>query len=504
MRRSRFPWKAILAVGLVAIVALAVAVVVMLPRRTGVEGWSERVAPRANSVVTDAAVAAAFAPGAPAYPAAAYEAAARYAFEGWAAYRSPDFARAHYPGAKSENGRSVDGFEGFARMFPLAAAWLASGRPAEIRTASGTLDLADAFARGLAAGTDPSQPGYWGDVRDFDQRIVEAADVALGLWLSRDRIWAKLDAPTRARVVAWLERTLASEPYEGNWQLFPMVVHRSLAALGVDVSRWNARMESSWDYFRQFHRGSGWFVDPPHGFDYYNAWSIHYSMFWLARIDPSFDREFVASTVRDFARFYVHFFGPQGQPLMGRSVCYRTAAPLPLLTAQSLAPGAVPKGEAMRAMDLTWSVFVGRGVFADGAVTQGFCGTDLSTLATYSGPASCLWALRSLVVAFALDRELDLFATARAPLPVERGDFSVTDPATGWTIAGERATGRVVLTIADNPEGAGPPLQPYGAKARALEWLLHKPRRPDNTPALYQRRTYASDAPVARCESAAR
>ena len=499
--RLRIRLKVLLAAAFAFAVVMAAAIVVLLPKRTGVPGWSERVAARANVTTTDAALAAAFAPGAPAYGAASYEALVRYAIEGWNAYRTPDGERAHYPGAKSENGRAIEGLEGFARMFPVAGAWLASGRAQSLPAGDGRIDLADAFARGLAAGTDPSRATYWGRIGDFDQRLVEAADVALGLWLSREHVWSRLDPATRGRVVAWLSGAIQAQPYDGNWQLFPMVVHRALRALGEDVSRWDARMASSWEYFRTFHRGGGWFVDPPHGFDYYNAWSIHYAMFWLSRMDPGFDRAFAASTVGEFAKFYVHAFGPQGHPLMGRSVCYRTAAPLPLLTAASLAPGSVPVGEAMRAMDLTWSVFLRRGALSDGTVTQGFCGTDLSTLASYSGPASCLWALRSLVVAFALDRELGLFAAPRSPLPVERADFSVTQPVTGWTLSGTRATGRIVLTIASNPEGDGPARVPYGTKHRALEWLMHKPRRPDNTAALYGRRQYASDAPVALCEA---
>jgi hypothetical protein len=504
MKLPRIRFVTLLKLGVVAGVLMAAAIVVLLPKRTGIAGWSERPAARANTVTTDAAVARAFDPKAARYDAASYEALALYLMEGWAGYRTPDAERAYYPGAKSESGHRIDGLEGFARMFPMAAAWLASGRPASIQTAQGPVDLAETFARGLAAGTDPAHPAYWGAVTSYSQRLVEAADVALGLWLSRETIWARLDAPTRTRVTAWLTDALASEPFDGNWQLFPMLVHRSLKALGVDVSRFDARMESSWMYFKQFHRGDGWFFDPPNGFDYYNAWSIHYAMFWLTRMDPTFDRAFVASTLADFAGFYKHLFGPQGQPLMGRSVCYRTAAPVPLLTAQVLAPQAVSKGEAMRALDLTWSGFIGRGALANGTVTQGFCGTDLAVVPLYTGPASCLWALRSLVVAFALDRELNLFAAERAPLPVERADFSVANKTLDWTIAGNRDSGRVVLTLGGNPEGAAPGVQPYGLKHRALEWLMHKPRRPDNNAALYGRRIYASDAPLASCPATGR
>jgi len=180
-----------------------------------------------------------------------------------------------------------------------------------------------------------------------------------------------------------------------------------------------------------------------------------------------------------------------------------TTQHVPLLTAQVLAPQAVSKGEAMRAMDLTWSVFAQRGAMADGTVTQGFCGTDLATLAPYSGPASCLWALRSLIVAFELDRELGLFGAEREPLPVELGDYRISSAPTGWTIAGSKLGGRIELTIDANPDGDGPSLVPYGVRHQLLERLLHAPRRPDNHRALYERRVYSTNRPVAEgCRAA--
>jgi hypothetical protein len=499
MKLPRIRFVTLLKLAVVGAVVGAAAIVYVLPKRSGIQGWNERAAPRANTVTTDAALARAFGGDAARPGAEAYEALAKYFLEGWAGYRTPGGERAHYPGAPSENGRRMDGLEGFARMFPMAGVWLASGRPATIATADGPLDLPQAFARGLAVGTDPKSPAYWGPIGDYGQAMVEASDVALGLWLARESVWPRLAPDEQRRVVEWLTGALRSRTHEGNWQLFPLVVHRALKALGADVSRWDERMTSSWEFFKTFHRGEGWFFDPPNGFDYYNAWSIHYAMFWLQRIDPAFDPAFIARAQAEFTGFYKHFFGPQGQPPMGRSVCYRMAAPVPLLTATALAPEAVSKGEAMRALDLTWSVFIRRGAVADGAVTQGFCGTDLATLARYSGPASCLWSLRSLVVAFGLDRELGLFAAERAPLPVEKADYSIAHATTGWTITGDQRTGRIDLTIAANPPGDGPPIRPYGARQRVHEWLVHAPRRPDNRAALYGRHLYSTDPPAIAC-----
>ncbi len=483
------------------IVSLSIALFLLLPKRYGVQGWEMRTVPVATTGTTDTSLQEMFSPATATagYGAADYEALARYVFEGWAAYRTPASERAHYPGAPSEAGRATDGLEGFARVFPLVAAWLASGRTATFEWGNSAVDLADVFARGLSIGTDPASPAYWGAIGDYSQALVESADVALGLWLSREQILVRLTTEERERVITWLAGALTSQAYDGNWQLFPLVVHRALKSLGVDVGRYDERMQSSWEFFKTFHRGTGWFFDPPHGFDYYNAWSIHYAMFWLQRMDPTMDPGFIVSTQSDFVPFYKHLFGPQGHPLIGRSACYRMAAPVPLLTALIVAPGVVDKGEAMRALDLTWSVFIRRGALEAGAVTQGFCGTDLSVVPLYSGPASCLWSLRSLVVAFALDRELGLFDAQRAPLPVEKGDYRVTDPTTGWTIAGTRSSGRIELAIAANAESDDPALAPYGRLRWLLERLIHAPRRPDNTAALYRRRRYSTDQPIAAC-----
>jgi hypothetical protein len=352
---------------------------------------------------------------------------------------------------------------------------------------------------GLLAGTDPDNPGYWGAITDYDQRIVEASDVALGLWLGRETLWAALSIEQRQRVAAWLTGALDRQVHDGNWLLFPQVIYQVLKALQHDVARWAPRIESEWAFFKSFYRGNGWFEDPPNGFDYYNAWSIHYALFWLQQIDRAFDPIFISDTHAHFVRFYKHLFGPHGHPIMGRSVCYRMAAPVPLLTAQILAPTAVSAGEAMRALDVTWSWFGTHGALSEGRITHGLCATNLAVQAAYSGPASCLWALRSLVVAYFLAPQLDLWNIQRAPLPVERDDFVVNDPVSLWSIRGEKATGHITLSLMRNRSNPPAPLQPYGFVARAKEWLVHAPRRPNNHAALYNRAQYSTREPVLAC-----
>ena len=67
-----------------------------------------------------------------------------------------------------------------------------------------TVDVLDLLVRGLSDGTDPAGPWYWGDIRDMEQRIVEAAEVAFAVWLARGRLLPALGPRRLEQVLAWL------------------------------------------------------------------------------------------------------------------------------------------------------------------------------------------------------------------------------------------------------------------------------------------------------------
>lgn len=268
-----------------------------------------------------------------------------YLLAGFLEFGTPMGERVYYPGFKGRNGHLVEGLEGFARTAPLFAAWLASGREpivADPRFPDEQVDLADRLRRGVLTGTDPRSPDYWGDLADRDQRIVEAADVALILWLSRDHVWAGFSAAEREQVAGWLRQVEVNEPFGNNWLLFRIQVIEALRALGMPADE-----QLSVDAYRTYQRlylGSGWFEDPPRGVDYYNAWAISYSLFWIDQMNPAFDRSFIREALRESSSLVVHLIGPNGLPMMGRSVCYRMAVPAPAIMQSSLDPQSIDPG----------------------------------------------------------------------------------------------------------------------------------------------------------------
>jgi hypothetical protein len=82
-------------------------------------------------------------------------------------HASPSHALITLPGAEGGYGRAVDGLEGFARTFLLAGFRLAGER------GKGLGELAERYAAGLAAGTDPSHPERWVRLNEHSQAKVE-------------------------------------------------------------------------------------------------------------------------------------------------------------------------------------------------------------------------------------------------------------------------------------------------------------------------------------------
>jgi len=177
--------------------------------------------------------------------------------------------------------------------------------------------------RGLLAGTDPKSSGYWGRIRSWDQRIVETADVARIVWMTRGQIWQRLDTQQRVQVAAWLQQGEGKKTPDNIWLLFPVTVEVVLRSLGVVGPGADSASNPNYRTFKQNYLGNGWFSDPPLGVDFYNTWGMSYELFWISYIDPQFDRDFIRSSLKQSAQFTAHLIGTDGVPMMGRSTIER-------------------------------------------------------------------------------------------------------------------------------------------------------------------------------------
>lgn len=422
----------------------------------------------------------------------------RYFVAGYLAYRSDTGAVAFYPGEASNHGYAVDGLEGFSRTAPLIGAWLYSGRSKVLDVPRfGKVNLEALLRQAIEAGTNPAGDAYWGAIGIADQRVVEAADIALALWLTRDSIWDRLNADEKDRIAAWLAQSEGKVTTPGNWRLFPMLVNRVLRSFGETTS--DEAFARDWEVVRAGYAGEGWFYDSrEQHLDYYNAWSFYYGLYWLTQIDPGFDVEFVKKARREFVAFFRYFMTPKGLPIFGRSICYRTAATVPLVIAAGTDPDLVDPGEARRAFDRLWRYFVNRGGVVNGALSQGYCGADERIVDPYIGPASCLWGTRSLLVALLHRPGSPFWSRPEHALRVELADFDLTSSSTGLRVVGHRDTGSVTVYLRGESTGSAE-LIPYTWKNRFAEWLLQRPFRPKNDEAKYLLPSYRSDVPFCGC-----
>lgn len=421
-----------------------------------------------------------------------------YFTRGFMRHLSPGYSRVQFCGAGSNAGLALDGLEGFARTAPLLAAWVYSGRekilldPEDGRR----IDLVSVLSRGILSGVDPHSNTYWGEIGDNDQRIVEAADIARILWLTRASIWEQLREDEKLKVTQWLLPATQAVTPQDNWILFPVIIDLVLAKLHAPApeSELIARARRALENYRRFYLESGWFSDGSNGADFYNIWGITYDLLWIRQLEPTLDGDFVARAISQSAALTEHLISPLGIPIMGRSICYRTAVPVPVLAAEFSEPAGAASGHALRALDAVWRYFIGHGAVRDGALTQGYFAADLRFLDNYSGAGSCQWGLRSLTLAFMYGDGDHFWIDPPALLPVEVADYQLEYPKIGWRITAQARSGEIAIEILKNGGDIQRPVA-YTSLDRFLEMLLRRPFRPGNHAAKYDSRVYSSADP---------
>jgi hypothetical protein len=239
----------------------------------------------------------------------------------WARLPGPDM-----PGHPS--GDRTSGMEGFTRM-SVAWAALVAGPGATTLTHDGVaIDVLDLLVRGLADGTDPAGPWYWGDIGDHDQRIVEAAEVAFAMWLARHRLLPALGEDRLERVLAWLGQVHGRTVYDDNWVLFPVAVALLGRGLGRPID--DRLIDGGLDRMLAWDVGDGWYADGEgHAFDRYTGWAVHWHLLHWAGIDGD-RRPDVRDRVRAAAATWLRdlpaWAAADGAiPFLGRSLGYRFA-----------------------------------------------------------------------------------------------------------------------------------------------------------------------------------
>ena len=111
----------------------------------------------------------------------------------------------------------------------------------------------------------------------------------------------------------------------------------------------------------------------------------------------------------------------------------------------------------------------------NGKITQGVFGDDVRFIDEYSGPASPLWSLRSLIIAYYIySKGTNVFELSNALLPVEKESYKKLIVSIGITVIGEQDSGQVVLLL---PKGKQQANNRSMFRRFIGQYILLKPKR---------------------------
>ena len=361
-------------------------------------------------------------------------------------YYSAGGARLHLGETGVTYGQAAIELEAFSRpLWALVPFWVGGGSDPEFE---------DIYRRGLAAGSDPENPEYWGECKDYDQCFVEMAAIACGLLNAPEKLWDPLSGAEKQNLARWLDQINHHQIPECNWQFFMILVNLALKKCGMpydpeNMARGLARIDS-------YYSGDGWSTDgaSPQK-DYYIPWAIQYYGVLYAKFAADTDPERAAlyrSRAELFAQQFIYWFDENGAALpYGRSLTYRFAQncfwaacvwaglePFPL---------GVMKGLIVR--NFNW--WLDQKMFdRDGILTIGYCYPQMYMAERYNAPGSPYWGMKSFIL-LALPDSHPFWSAEAEPMPA----LDVLKPMPHANMLVARTKGRVTAYAAGVNEGHG-------------------------------------------------
>ena len=301
--------------------------------------------------------------------------------------------------------------EGFSRVLWGLAPFTAGG---------GDSELWDIYREGIRNGTNPEHEEYWGDLRDFDQKLVEMAAFGLALAIAPEQIWEPLSEEEKHNLYTWLSQINKLKLHDCNWLLFLVIVNIGFKKIGMPIDA--EAMERNLERVEQFYLSNGWYTDGVGAHcDYYGPFAIHYYGLLYAALMQDEDPIRAArykERAAAFARQFIYWFADDGSALpYGRSLSYRfsQAAFWGALVYAGVEPFplGVMKGILLRHM--RW--WFQQPIFHnDGTLSVGYRYPNLYMSENYNSPGSPYWAFKSFLP-LALDESHPFWQAEELPLP---------------------------------------------------------------------------------------
>nr|WP_272899177.1 DUF2264 domain-containing protein [Caldalkalibacillus salinus] len=306
---------------------------------------------------------------------------------------------------------AIAGMEGFARLLWGIIPYQAGGKMYQ--------DWDD-IIQGVRNGTHPEHEAYWGDITDYDQRIVEMAAFGLALALIPDQIWEPLSEEERRHFISWLDQINAYHSYDCNWLFFRVLVNLGFKQVGGPYNE--EKVAQSLDRIDAFYVGDGWYSDGVNAHcDYYTSFAIHFYSLIYAKLMEGDDPERVALYKQRaglFAQDFIYWFAKDGSALpYGRSLTYRFAQAgfWSALAYAEIHPFSYGVMKGIILNHLRW--WFKQPIFnPNGTLSIGYAYPNLVMAENYNAPGSPYWGLKVFLI-LALPADHPFWQAAEEPLP---------------------------------------------------------------------------------------
>ncbi len=276
---------------------------------------------------------------------------------------------------------------------------------------------------GLIHGTTPGHQDYYGDVDDFDQRIVEMAAIGYAFVLKPEFIYMPLSENEKHNVYQWLNQINEREAYPCNWKFFRVMVNIGFKQLGLEYNQ--EKMEVYLKELDMYYLGKGWYrdgdLDQAHA-DYYVPFAMHYYGLFYSKymkdVDPIRAQRYQERAV-EFSKEFIYWFSEDGAALpYGRSLAYRYAQVAfwsMMVVTDTLGPFTLGEIKGLILRHLRW--WNQKPIYdAQGMLTMGYTYEQPYMSEEYIASGSVYWSLKALVIGV-LPKNHPFWQTQEAPFP---------------------------------------------------------------------------------------
>ncbi|CAG8950425.1 hypothetical protein HYFRA_00006919 [Hymenoscyphus fraxineus] len=377
-------------------------------------------------------------------------------------YKSPCGARIKLPTATGTGFDEIAAqMEGFARPLWVVADLLALESESGPGSGSGIQNMGEdnrgvllsqcrdldlsSWIRGLISGVDPESEGYWGDVKDHDQRMVEMEPISYALLTAPESFFNSYSSDEKRKITTYLRSINSRHVPPSNWRWFRVLVNLALVKVcGVPYEEVKKVLQDDLDLLDTFYRGEGWSSDglwseEKKQVDYYSgSFAIQYSQLAYVRfagdIDPERCEKYCVQA-REFAKAFWRFFDTEGAAIpFGRSLTYRFAFAAfwsaVVVAGVSLPPPldelGVVKGLLLR--HLRWWAQQKDIFNTDGTLNIGYTYPNMYMSEDYNSPQSVYWCFKTFSI-LRLSEDHPFWACEELPHPLAQGSNSIPHSA---------------------------------------------------------------------------